>query len=45
MRWNEYEINATATVFEQNVINMKLPSSFEIREFLKKHLNIMRTEA
>ncbi|KAK0178566.1 hypothetical protein PV327_007444 [Microctonus hyperodae] len=43
--WSEYETNTTATVFEQNVMNMKLPSSFEIREFLKKHPNIMRTEA
>lgn len=43
--WNEYEINTTTTVFEQNIINMKLPSSYEIREFLKEHPNIMRTEA
>ncbi|KAK0076291.1 hypothetical protein PV326_010904 [Microctonus aethiopoides] len=41
IRWNEYEINTTSTVFEQNVMNMKLPSSSEIREFLKKHPKIM----
>ncbi|KAK0169694.1 hypothetical protein PV328_010339 [Microctonus aethiopoides] len=45
IRWTEYEINTTSTVFEHNLTNMKLPSSHEIREFLKNHPKIIRTEA
>ncbi|KAK0070807.1 hypothetical protein PV326_002072, partial [Microctonus aethiopoides] len=45
IRWTEYEINTTNTVFEHNLTNMKLPSSREIREFLKNHPKIIRTEA
>ncbi|KAK0161644.1 hypothetical protein PV327_010097 [Microctonus hyperodae] len=45
IRWTDYEVNAASTVFASNLTNMKLPSSFEIREFLRKHPNVTRTKA